>query len=78
MRIRTTDTSDNLAYVIYTSGSTGRPKGAVIEHHSAVTLVHWVQRLLHRGTVKRCAGFNVYQLRPSIFEIFVPLWLAEK
>ncbi|MDI5962224.1 non-ribosomal peptide synthetase [Streptantibioticus silvisoli] len=34
-------TPDDLAYVIYTSGSTGRPKGALIQHRSAVDLVHW-------------------------------------
>ncbi|WP_343859372.1 amino acid adenylation domain-containing protein, partial [Fulvivirga kasyanovii] len=32
----------DLAYTIYTSGSTGRPKGVMIEHHSAVNLIEWV------------------------------------
>ncbi len=34
--------SRQLAYTIYTSGSTGRPKGVMIEHHSAVNLILWV------------------------------------
>ncbi|HWZ03243.1 MAG TPA: AMP-binding protein, partial [Mucilaginibacter sp.] len=34
--------SAQLAYTIYTSGSTGRPKGVMIEHHSAVNLILWV------------------------------------
>jgi amino acid adenylation domain-containing protein len=34
--------SNQLAYTIYTSGSTGRPKGVMIEHHSAVNLILWV------------------------------------
>lgn len=34
--------SEELAYIIYTSGSTGNPKGVMIEHHSAVNLIEWV------------------------------------
>ena len=33
----------DLAYVIYTSGSTGMPKGVIIEHHSVVNRLHWMQ-----------------------------------
>ncbi len=35
---------DNLAYIIYTSGSTGKPKGVMIEHHSIVNQMHWLQK----------------------------------
>jgi amino acid adenylation domain-containing protein len=34
--------SGDLAYIIYTSGSTGEPKGVMIEHHSTVNLISWV------------------------------------
>ena len=33
-----------LAYVIYTSGSTGKPKGTLIEHHSLVNRLNWMQK----------------------------------
>ncbi len=34
---------DDLMYIIYTSGSTGKPKGVMIEHHSVVNRIHWMQ-----------------------------------
>ncbi|WP_019435944.1 amino acid adenylation domain-containing protein [Streptomyces sp. AA0539] len=33
---------EGLAYVIYTSGSTGKPKGVMIEHHSVVSQLDWL------------------------------------
>jgi len=36
--------SNNLAYIIYTSGSTGKPKGVMIEHHSLINRLNWMQK----------------------------------
>jgi tyrocidine synthetase-3 len=36
--------ANDMAYVIYTSGSTGKPKGVMIEHHSIVNRLLWMQK----------------------------------
>ncbi|MBN1185860.1 MAG: amino acid adenylation domain-containing protein [Bacteroidales bacterium] len=36
--------SNNLAYAIFTSGSTGKPKGVLIEHHSVINRIEWMQK----------------------------------
>ena len=35
---------NDLAYIIFTSGSTGKPKGVMIEHHSIVNRLLWMQK----------------------------------
>lgn len=37
--------SNNLAYLLFTSGSTGRPKGVMIEHHSVINKLLWMQHM---------------------------------
>jgi amino acid adenylation domain-containing protein len=34
----------DLAYIIFTSGSTGKPKGVMIEHHSVINRLCWMQK----------------------------------
>ncbi|MDR3696850.1 amino acid adenylation domain-containing protein [Mucilaginibacter sp.] len=61
--------STQLAYTIYTSGSTGMPKGVMIEHHSAVNLVLWVNREFKVGpddcllfVTSMCFDLSVYDV----------------
>ncbi|MCR8982789.1 non-ribosomal peptide synthetase [Brevibacillus laterosporus] len=61
---------NDLVYVIYTSGSTGKPKGVMIEHHSLVNRLHWMQHAypLDANDVimqKTPFGFDV-----SVWEMF--------
>ncbi len=36
--------SRNLAYAIFTSGTSGKPKGVLIEHHSVMNRIGWMQK----------------------------------
>ncbi len=54
---------DSLAYVIYTSGSTGKPKGVMIEHHSVVSQMRWMQACGHLAP-----GVTVLQKTPMSFD----------
>ncbi|WP_100525573.1 non-ribosomal peptide synthetase [Mycobacteroides abscessus] len=65
----------DLAYMIYTSGSTGTPKGVLIEHHSVVNRLSWMQRaypLDHTDVIlqKTSISFDV-----SVWELF--WWMIE-
>jgi amino acid adenylation domain-containing protein len=65
----------DLAYVIYTSGSTGRPKGVMVEHHSVVNRLAWMQKRYpltgaDRLLQKTPASFDV-----SVWELF--WWAVE-
>ena len=66
-------TSENLAYVIYTSGSTGRPKGVAIEHHSAVTLLHWARETFAAEELQGVLAATSICFDLSVFELFAPL-----
>jgi amino acid adenylation domain-containing protein len=63
----------NLAYVIYTSGSTGRPKGVAIEHHSAVTLLHWARDTYSADELHGVLASTSICFDLSVFELFAPL-----
>ncbi|GAB3213878.1 non-ribosomal peptide synthetase [Marinactinospora endophytica] len=59
-------TSEDVAYVIYTSGSTGRPKGVMVEHHSVVNRLTWMQRRYPIGP-----GDTLLQKTPISFDVSV-------
>ncbi|MFD6551045.1 amino acid adenylation domain-containing protein [Streptomyces sp. NPDC058398] len=59
-------TSRDLAYVIYTSGSTGQPKGVMVEHHSVVNRLAWMQRRYPLGE-----GDVLLQKTPVSFDVSV-------
>ncbi|MFJ8015657.1 amino acid adenylation domain-containing protein [Streptomyces sp. NPDC096339] len=61
-----TATSHDLAYVIYTSGSTGRPKGVMVEHHSVVNRLAWMQKAYPVGE-----GDVLLQKTPISFDVSV-------
>ncbi|MGR4882546.1 amino acid adenylation domain-containing protein [Streptomyces sp. LARHCF249] len=56
----------DLAYVIYTSGSTGRPKGVMVEHHSVVNRLAWMQKAYPVG-----GGDVLLQKTPISFDVSV-------
>jgi amino acid adenylation domain-containing protein/FkbM family methyltransferase len=56
----------HLAYVIYTSGSTGTPKGVMIEHHSVINRLNWMQRFY-----PLCGTDVILQKTPIFFDVSV-------
>jgi amino acid adenylation domain-containing protein len=60
----------DLAYVIYTSGSTGRPKGVMIEQHSVVNRLHWMQRGYPLGANDVILQKTPYYFDVSVWELF--------
>lgn len=60
----------DLAYTIYTSGSSGRPKGVMIEHHSAVNLVEWVNREFKINSDDRMLFITSMCFDLSVYDIF--------
>ncbi|MBC3437741.1 amino acid adenylation domain-containing protein [Pseudomonas sp. BW16M2] len=58
------------AYVIYTSGSTGRPKGVVIEHHSVINRLEWMQQVHPLATTDVILQKTPVSFDVSVWELF--------
>jgi amino acid adenylation domain-containing protein len=56
----------NLAYIIYTSGSTGKPKGVMVEHHSVMNKLGWMQKQYPLSQ-----GESMLQKTPITFDVSV-------
>ncbi|WP_164744542.1 non-ribosomal peptide synthetase, partial [Paenibacillus xylaniclasticus] len=64
----------NLAYVIYTSGSTGQPKGVMIEHHSVINRLHWMQKQYPLSGQDVILQKTPYTFDVSVWELFWWSW----
>jgi amino acid adenylation domain-containing protein len=58
------------AYIIYTSGSTGMPKGVMIEHHSIVNRLLWMQKRYHLSAKDTLLQKTPLMFDVSIWELF--------
>ncbi|MCE5348142.1 MAG: amino acid adenylation domain-containing protein [Bacteroidales bacterium] len=62
--------SKNLAYIIYTSGSTGVPKGVMIEHHSVLNRLGWMQKAYPIGKSDTLMQKTPVTFDVSVWELF--------
>jgi tyrocidine synthetase-3 len=60
----------DLAYVIYTSGSTGKPKGVMIEHHSVINRLKWMQEKYPLGQTDVILQKTPISFDVSVWELF--------
>ncbi|MGQ1787244.1 non-ribosomal peptide synthetase [Saccharicrinis sp. GN24d3] len=56
----------DLAYVLFTSGSTGKPKGTLIEHHSVMNRIGWMQK-----NYPLTPSDTLFQKTPITFDVSV-------
>ncbi len=61
---------EDLVYVIYTSGSTGKPKGVMIEHHSLLNRLSWMQKKFPIGQTDVILQKTPIYFDVSVWELF--------
>ncbi|PEB43792.1 non-ribosomal peptide synthetase, partial [Bacillus thuringiensis] len=64
------NSSRDLAYVIYTSGSTGKPKGVMIEHHSVINRINWMQSRYPLSSTDVILQKTPFTFDVSVWELF--------
>lgn len=69
-QLQTDGRSHDLAYIIYTSGSTGKPKGVMIEHHSVVNRLRWMQSQYQLTEHDVILQKTPYTFDVSVWELF--------
>ncbi len=62
--------SNQLAYTIYTSGSTGKPKGVMIEHHSVINLIEWVNEEFKINSYDKLLFITSMCFDLSVYDVF--------
>ncbi|PFJ06741.1 non-ribosomal peptide synthetase, partial [Bacillus cereus] len=63
-------TANHLAYIIYTSGSTGNPKGVMIEHHSVINRLQWMQKKYPLSVEDTILQKTPFSFDVSVWELF--------
>lgn len=61
---------NSIAYLIYTSGSTGKPKGTMIEHHSLVNRLNWMQKKYPIDSSDTILQKTPFTFDVSVWEMF--------
>ncbi|WP_339373162.1 AMP-binding protein, partial [Paenibacillus elgii] len=60
----------NVAYVIYTSGTTGKPKGVMVEHHSVINRLMWMQKAYPIASSDTILQKTAITFDVSVWELF--------
>jgi len=61
---------DAAAYVLFTSGSTGQPKGCLLEHHSLLNRLQWMQHAYSLGSEDVILQKTPFTFDVSVWELF--------